>query len=50
MKKRMNQTADYLRAPSRHADDSVAAQLKTIRGYARQRGLKIVRVATDGES
>ena len=50
MKKRMNQTAEYLRAPSWHADDSVAAQLKTIRRYAGQRGLKIVQVATDGES
>ena len=50
MKKQMNQTADDLRAPSRHADDSIAAQLNAIRRHARQRGLKIVKMATDGES
>jgi hypothetical protein len=50
MKKRTHRTAIYRRESERHPDDSVAAQLKVIRKYARQRGLKIVRVSTDSES
>lgn len=49
-RKRTLQTAAYGRKSGRHQNHSVAAQLKVIRRYARQRGLKIVRVATDGES
>jgi hypothetical protein len=50
MKKRTHRTAAYGRKSGRQLDHSVAAQLKVIRRYARQRGLKIVSVATDGES
>ena len=50
MKKRTHRTAAYGRKSGRHPNHSVAAQLKVIRRYARRRGLKIVRVATDGES
>ena len=50
MKKRTNRAAVYLRKYGRHPDDSVAAQVQVIRRHARQHGLKIVRVATDGNS
>ena len=47
---KLNRAAVYVRKSRQRRDDSIAAQLKVIRRYARQRGLKIVRVATDGES
>ena len=50
MKKRTKRAVVYMRESGRHAGDSVAAQLKAIRRYARQHGLKIVKEATDGES
>jgi len=50
MKPKRNRAAAYARRSGRHPDDSIAAQLKAIRKYARRRGLKIVKVATDRES
>ncbi|MGB7769894.1 MAG: recombinase family protein [Verrucomicrobiia bacterium] len=47
---KLYRAAVYVRKSRQRRDDSIAAQLKVIRRYARQRGLKIVRVATDGES
>ena len=47
---KLNRAAVYVRKSRQRRDDSIAAQLKVIRRYARQRGLKIVSVATDGES
>jgi hypothetical protein len=49
MKRRRNRAAAYVRKSGQHPDDSIAAQLRVIREYARRRGLKIVKVATDGE-
>jgi hypothetical protein len=51
MKKRTQRTAVYVREPSWPPEDlSLAEQMKFIRKYARQRGLKIVRTFTDRES
>jgi DNA invertase Pin-like site-specific DNA recombinase len=50
MKRKRNRAAVYARKSGERPDDSIAAQLKAIRRYARQRGLKIVNMATDGES
>ena len=47
---KLNRAAVYARKSGQRPDDSIASQLKVIRRYARQRGLKIVRMATDGES
>jgi DNA invertase Pin-like site-specific DNA recombinase len=47
---KLKRAAVYVRKSRLRRDDSIAAQLKVIRRYARQRGLKIVRVATDGEA
>jgi DNA invertase Pin-like site-specific DNA recombinase len=47
---KLNRAVVYVRKSRQRRDDSIAAQLKMIRRYARQRGLKIVRVATDGEA
>jgi DNA invertase Pin-like site-specific DNA recombinase len=47
---KLNRAAGYVSKSRQRRDDSIAAQLKVIRRYARQRGLKIVSVATDGES
>ena len=48
--KKLSRTAVYARKPRQRRDDSIAAQLKVIRRYARQRGFKIVRAATDGKA
>jgi hypothetical protein len=48
MKKRTHRAAVYRRKSGGQPDDSIRAQLKVIRRYARQRGMKIVKVATDG--
>jgi hypothetical protein len=50
MKKLTHRTTIYSRKFGRHPDNPVAAQLKVIRRYARKHGLKIMKVATDGES
>ena len=47
---KLYRAAVYARKSRQRLDDSIDAQLKVIRRYARQRGLKIVRVATDGEA
>jgi hypothetical protein len=43
---KLKRASVYVRKSRQRRDDSIAAQLKVIRRYARQRGLKIVRVAT----
>ena len=50
MKRKRNRAAAYARKSGQCPDDSIAAQLKVIRQYARRRGLKIVKTFTDGES
>ena len=47
---KLKRAAVYVRKSRRQRDHSVAAQLKVIRRYARKHGLKIMKVATDGES
>jgi hypothetical protein len=47
---KLKRAAVYARKSGQRRDDSIAAQLKVIRRYARQRGLKIVGVATNGEA
>jgi hypothetical protein len=47
---KLNRAAVYSRKSGQRRDDSIAAQLKVIRRYACQRGLKIVMAATDGKA
>lgn len=43
-------TASHARKSGQRQDDSPAAQMKAIGRHAHQHGLKIVKMATDGES
>lgn len=47
MKRKQNRAAAHARESGRCPADSIAAQFKVIRKYAKQRGLKIVNTATD---
>jgi hypothetical protein len=47
---KLKRAAVYARKSGQRRDDSIAAQLKVIRRYACQRGLKIVMAATDGKA
>ncbi len=46
---KLNQISAYARKSRQRRSDSMAVQLKVLRRYGRQRGIKIVRLATDGE-